>query len=316
MAVRHPKAQPYATHPGSMRLRPGSLSILMLTYNESLNVEKCLESVSTWCQEIHVVDSGSTDGTVELVRKYTDHVYFHEYLDHRSQLSWALQNVRFRSEWLLVLDADNVVTPALAQQIAETLAHTSIDTNGYFVAHHYYFHGQRMRGFKPWSLRLLRLGHFTIDKSEMVDFRFVVSGQLRYLSGVMIESNKKEDDINFWIDKHQHFAARLAIEEYLRRHGYLSWSHTPRLFGTADERIAWFKERWYRMPLFLRPVLYYIYRYFFRLGVLDGRKGIIYHCFHALWFRLLIDIGIAEVHENIVTGRCTISELTSAYSGS
>ena len=316
MAVQRPQQQRVLTRPRAEAVRPGSLAILLLTYNESLNVESCLRSLAPWWHDVHVVDSGSTDGTVELVRQYTDHVYFHEYVDHRSQLTWALEHVPFDSEWLLIMDADNALTLALRQQIAHAIAHAPANVNGYFVAHRYYFRGQRMRGFKPWSLRLLRRGHFTVDQSEMVDFRFVVQGQVGYLSGVMIESNKKEDDVNFWIDKHQRFAKRLAIEEYLRRHGYLSWSHPPRLFGTADERIAWFKERWYHLPLFLRPVLYYLYRYVFRLGILDGREGLVYHFLHALWFRLLIDIGIVELQESIESGRCTVAELTAAYHGS
>jgi len=145
-----------------------------------------------------------------------------------------------------------------------------------------------------------------------VDFRFVVDGKTRVLRGCVYEDNRKEASIDFWIDKHRKFSARVATEEVLRRMGELQWTVRPRLFGNPDERIIWLKERWYVMPLFVRPFLYFFYRYFVRLGFLDGTPGLVYHFMQALWFRLLVDIRIAELRKQIKGGQVSVKELAAS----
>src|SRR5579864_732363 len=270
------------------------VSVVVLTLNEAINVERCLRSVAGWCQAVHVVDSGSTDRTLDIARGYTSSIHFHEYVDHASQLAWVLQNVDFDTDWILLLDADNEVTPQLRQDIADVLAHPTPNVNGYYGPHRFFFRGKPIRGFKPWSLRLVRRSMTTVDHSELVDFRLIVRGTTGVLRGDLIEHNLKENDIDFWTNKHQRFATRLAVEEILRRSGYIRWSFQPRLFGNPDERITWFKNRWYHAPLFVRPFAYFLYRYVFRMGFLDGKNGLVYHLLQAFWFRLMVDIKMAD----------------------
>jgi glycosyltransferase involved in cell wall biosynthesis len=293
--------------------RRAPVAILILTYNEALNVEHCLKSVAGWCSEIHVVDSGSTDSTLDIVRAYTDHVYTHEYVDHRSQLTWAFEHVPFSSDWILLLDADNAISNLLQGEIARALSRDNRAVDGYYLAHQYYFRGKPIRGFKPWSLRLLRKGTFEIDQSELVDFRIVVRSRVGYLPGTMTEQNRKEDDIDFWIDKHQKFSSRMAAEEVLRRSGYLDWSFRPKLLGSHDERIAWLKSRWYTMPLNVRPFLYFAYRYVYKRGFLDGANGFVYHFLQAFWFRLLVDIKMADIYREIERGDYTLDDLAREH---
>jgi hypothetical protein len=171
-----------------------------------------------------------------------------------------------------------------------------------------------MRGFKRYRLALFRLGKTHVDQSEMVDFRFVVHGKTQFLTGAVHEINHKEDAIDFWIDKHQVFSSRQAAEEVLRALGQRNWSVTPRLFGNPDQRILWFKNRWYRMPLYVRPALYFMYRYFFRMGFLDGVNGFIYHFLQAFWFRLLVDIKIAELRRRLTCGELSLGQLAESFS--
>jgi hypothetical protein len=113
----------------------------------------------------------------------------------------------------------------------------------------------------------------------------------------LIEENVKEENITFWIDKHNHFASRQAEEELYRVANPTSWKANPSLFGSRDQRILWLKIRWYRMPLYLRPFLFFAYRYFLRLGFLDGKKGFIFHFLHGFWYRLLVDIKIEQLRD-------------------
>jgi hypothetical protein len=152
-----------------------------------------------------------------------------------------------------------------------------------------------------------------VDDSELVDFRLLVRGMTGFIQGDLIENNARENDIDFWIDKHQKFATRMAVEEVLRRHGYIRWSFKPRLFGNPDERITWIKNRWYRAPPLVRPFIYFLYRYILRMGFLDGRNGLIYHFMHAFWFRLLIDIKITDLREGLARGEWSLDQLAREY---
>jgi glycosyltransferase involved in cell wall biosynthesis len=94
------------------------VSAVVLTFNEALNIERCLASVAGWCDDLHVVDSGSTDGTVEIARRYTSDIYSHPYVDHASQWTWAFSALPLKHNWILLLDADNFVTDELKHQMA------------------------------------------------------------------------------------------------------------------------------------------------------------------------------------------------------
>jgi glycosyltransferase involved in cell wall biosynthesis len=289
------------------------VAAVIFTYDEEVNIEACLKSIAGWCQEIFVVDSGSTDRTLEICHKYTDHIRSHPYVDHASQWDWVLKNLPITCEWVMPLDADHVVTETLKQQIIQAVLNPDQSTNGYYARHQYFFWGTPICGFKPYSLRLFRHQKTHVDHSELVDFRFVVEGKTKLLSATIYEINNKELSIDFWIDKHQKFSSRMAIEEVLRASGSLGWSISPRLFGNPDERIIWLKNVWYRLPLYLRPFIYFFYRYILRLGFLDGTTGFVYHFLHAFWFRLMIDIKISELRQRLACGDVTLEQLSEAY---
>lgn len=288
-------------------------SVAIFTFNEEKNIEACLRSVAGWCPEIYVIDSGSTDRTLEIVRRFTEKIVFHAFVDHATQCDWMLRNVVFSSEWLLRLDADNVVSENLKNAILGALKTDEPGVDGYYAVHRYFFRRKPVRGFKGHLLCLVRHKNIHIDRSELVDFRLVPKGTTKVLRGEMYEDNRNEDNIDFWIDKHQKFSTRLAAEEVLRRSGLVGWSLRPRLLGSPDERIIWLKERWYHLPLYVRPVIYFVYRYFWRLGFLDGVNGMVYHFLHAFWYRLVVDIKIAALREELGSGRVSLNELSAKF---
>lgn len=286
------------------------VSVVITTYQEEANIEACLRSVAGWAEQIVVVDSGSTDRTLDICSGYTDEIVAHDYVDHASQWAWALRNTSLRNAWLLALDADNIVTAELRAQIDEVVAEAPNEFAGYYVRHTHYFRNRPVRGLKAKWLRLVRHERARVDESELVDVRFVVDGRIGSLSGAIVESNQKELSIDFWIDKHTKFAQRMAAEEVLRRSGRLPRSVAPKLVGAGPEqRMLWLKERWYAMPLYVRPFIYFVYRFFLRLGFLDGMNGLVYHVLQAFWFRLLVDIKIGELEERISRGELTLEKL-------
>jgi glycosyltransferase involved in cell wall biosynthesis len=278
------------------------VTAVVLTYNEAPNIRRCLDSVRGFC-EIFVVDSGSDDGTVEICREYTSEIHAHPYENHARQWQWALENLPLTTDWVLALDADFAVTPELKARMGSELGHLPAAVAGIYVRHLYVFGGSVIRfgGTKQYWLRVIRRGFAHPDLSDLVDFRFVVDGGVARWREAVVEYNRHDDDVSTWLRKQDKFSLRLAVEEELRRAGQHAWQIRPRLFGATDERFAWLRDRWLSLPLFLRPVLYFLYRYILAAGFLDGRGGFLYHALQGFWLRLLVDWKINQLRALRVT---------------
>lgn len=272
------------------------LSVFILTKNEQNNLEACLASLAGWCSDIHIVDSFSTDRTLEIARKYTSHIHQHAFEGHTQQRTWALRNLPFKHEWVIALDADHRVTPELRDELIAVFAEPPQDVAGFYVKRRQIFRGRWIRfgGYYPkYMLKVFRHASAYLDNNEF-DYRFYVHGRTENLKHDIVEANLNEWQISFFIEKHNKFAGELAAEEFARRRG-LRYLVSPSPFGTHDQRVLWLKTIWLRLPLFVRPFLYFFYRYFVRLGFLDGKQGAIFHFLQAFWFRLLVDIKLDEM---------------------
>src|SRR6266702_294143 len=267
-----------------------TVSAVILANNEEANIAYCLESISR-IANIYVVDSGSTDSTVSICERFGARVFHHTYANHADQWRWALENLPIVTRWILALDADFVVSHELLDRISRETEGLSENIGGIYVRHLYKFGWGRIRfgGTKKYWLRMVRRGCARPDSSDLVDFRFHVDGDVLRWPEAVIEHNRKDDDIAIWTAKQDKFSLRLAVEEELRRRGLHGWDRTPRLFGTVDERFSWLRDRWLDLPLFVRPVLYFLYRYIVAGGFLDGRAGFLYHSLQGFWLRLVVD---------------------------
>jgi glycosyltransferase involved in cell wall biosynthesis len=274
------------------------ITAVVLTHNEEKNIAYCLESIAA-LPHVLVVDSGSTDRTLEICRAHGATSVYHPYSSHASQWEWSLQNLTIETPWVLALDADFVVTPKLLERIQRELPRVSGDVAGIYVRHLYRFGGGLIRfgGTKRYWLRIVRRDRVCPDTGDLVDFRFVVNGNVIRWHEPVIEYNRNDDDISVWTAKQDKFALRLAVEEELRRRGMLGWSGRARLLGTTDERFAWLRDRWLQLPLFIRPVIYFVYRYVVAGGLLDGRAGFLYHALQGFWLRVLVDCKTLELRQ-------------------
>ncbi len=272
------------------------VSAVVLTYNEEENLGECLDSLCGKIK-IFVVDSGSTDRTLQIAKDRKAYIVQHPYSSHASQWAWALRELPIETPWILALDADFVVSPELLKRMEVELNKVPEEVGGIYVRHYYRFAGGLIRfgGTKQFWLRLVRRGRAKPDLSDLVDFRFAVEGStLRWREGVT-EWNRKDDDISTWIKKQDIFALRLAVEEELRRKGALKWEGKPAFYGNTDQRIAWLRDRWLGLPLFVRPWFYFMYRYVLAGGFLDGRAGFLYHFLQGMWLRVLVDVKTIEL---------------------
>lgn len=279
---------------------PSSITAIILTKNEEQNLSFCLESLAGLCHQIFVVDSGSTDKTAAIATQLGAAWITHPFETHAKQWNWALENLPIRTEWVLALDADQQITAALKEELLCRLPKTPAEISGYYLLRKQIFRGKWIRfgGYWPkYLLKLFRTGSTGCDENELVDFRFYLSGKAGFLKNILIEHNHKEDEILFWLQKHLHFIELLAQEEYHRRSGHASWKTLPRWNGTPDQRVLWLKSCWYRFPLYVRPFLYFVWRFVFLLGFLDGPRGWLFHFLQSFWFRLMIDVRLRELPE-------------------
>jgi glycosyltransferase involved in cell wall biosynthesis len=293
------------------------LSIIILTYNEEIHLERLFKNIAEWADEIFVVDSFSTDKTLEIATKYGCKVFQHPFENQAQQFNWALDNLDIKNEWILRLDADEYLTEELKNEIAETLVNMGtsdvpnvninvrtldvqkLEINGYYIKRRVYFMGRWIRhgGYYPtWLLRLFRKGKARSEHRAMDEHIVLLEGRVAKLKNDFIDDNKK--GLSDWINKHNNYSSREAIERLKENSKYKM--QNSKSLGEPVSRKRWFKENFYlRLPPFCRAFLYFIYRYFFRLGFLDGKEGLIFHFLQGCWHQFLIDAKIYEAKKNV-----------------
>jgi glycosyltransferase involved in cell wall biosynthesis len=279
---------------GMPDLEPLPISVVVLTFNEERNIEECLRSVREWAGEIFVLDSGSTDGTLEIVRRYTSHVASHPFENYARQRNWAQENLPLTHDWVFHLDADERVTPELADSIRRFFR----DGNdrryqGAIITRRTVFLGRPIwhGGHYPaWHLRLFRRSSGRCEDRKY-DQHYLVEGPTAKLSGDLIDVLMT--DLTVWMVRHAKWGACEA--EQLESDEAQQDLVRGRLRGNAIERRRWWKSSVYaRAPLGWRAFAYFLYRYFFRLGFMDGYEGLIFHFLHGCCYRFYVDAKIYE----------------------
>ncbi|MEP6611533.1 MAG: glycosyltransferase [Mucilaginibacter sp.] len=274
-------------------------SFIIITYNEEVHLPRLLESIKNLQAPVFVLDSGSRDNTVAIAKDYGAAVLQHAFENHPMQWDFALKNFNVKTPWVICLDADQVVTAELNQKLSAFKDEDYGDIDGIYFNRKNYFKGRWIKhgGYSPfYLLKMMRFGVGYSDLNEGMDHRMVVPGKtVIWKDGVIIEENLKENNISFWIAKHNRYSDLVAQEEVERMMQIRSQTVKPHFWGSPDERTAWLKQLWWKLPRYVRPMLYFIYRMFFQLGILDGRTGVIFHFLQAFWFRLVVDIKIDEI---------------------
>ena len=280
------------------------ISVIILTYNEELNIGNCLKSVADWANEIIIVDSFSADKTLEIAKKHTNKIAQRTFVNQAEQFNWALDNLEIKNEWILRLDADEYLTEELKSEISEifnirtsdVLNVPKLDINGFYIKRQVYFMGRWIRhgGYYPaWFLRLFRKGKARSEERKMDEHLVLLEGKAERLKNDFIDDNKK--NLSWFIQKHNNYASREA-DGILRTSDVLNigTSNVQKLSGQVARK-RWLKDNfYYRLPLFCRAYLYFCYRYFIRLGFLDGKEGLIFHFLQGFWYRFLVDAKIYE----------------------
>lgn len=282
-------------------------SFIILTYNEEINLPGLLQSIASLDAPVFVLDSGSTDATLEICEKYHVKTASHPFENHPKQWDFALKHFDIQTNWVICLDADQQVSPELLLHLKNFNEQDFADVDGIYFNRKNFFKGQWIKhgGYFPfYLLKMFRKEVGFSDLNENMDHRFIVPGKtMIWKDGYLREENLKENKIKFWIDKHNIYSDLLAHEEVERLQKIRRQTLKQKLGGTPDERTAWLKNIWWKLPRYWRPTIYFSYRMIFQLGFLDGKKGIIFHFLQGFWFRLVVDVKIDELMQQTTQNR-------------
>ena len=282
------------------------LTVIILTLNEEKHIARCLQSLRGLARRVVVVDCLSTDGTVILAQAQGAEVVQHAWVNHSAQVNWALDNVPIKTKWTMRLDADEVVTPELVAALNNGLSGYPDEVTGLTVNRQIHFLERWIRhgGIYPVQvLRVWRTGHSRCENRWM-DEHMVVESEIAHVNADIADINL--NNISWWTDKHNRYASREAVDLFLQHRGVGQVSDSARLNFQASAK-RWLKLKVYaRLPLGLRALLYFLYRYFLRVGFLDGWQGFVFHFLQGFWYRFLVDVKVGEVEQYIRDHNCEV----------
>jgi len=267
------------------------ISVIVAARNEEKNLPSCLQSLRD-AGEVFLIDSQSTDATPEIARSFgAKVVQFHYQGGWPKKRQWALENLPFAYDWVLLVDADEALTPPLSEEIRAAVEDP--DINGYYVSLRMFFLERLLRhgGAEFWKLSLFRRGKGRYEcrlkdqDASMADMEVhehvVVEGATARLSNPLVHRNV--ESLSRYIQKHDEYS-NWEARVLLRRERDSSEPHSielaPSLFGSQAQRRRWLKKRLFALPG--SPILLFLYRYFLRAGFLDGVPGLIYCGFQAV----------------------------------
>lgn len=270
------------------------VTVLILTKNEEINLPDCLESIKGFAKRVVVVDSGSSDKTVEIAINNDADVYTHTFENYARQFNWGLDNTNISTKWTMRLDADERLTPELCAELDELMRkHDTDSVNGVTMEAWLYFMDRKIKhgGHQKRKLMLFKTGIGRVEDRKMDEHTILSEGTSVSAKNRFIHYDFK--DMTHWMNKLNWYATR-EMQDYF---DFIDGKSAD-LRIEDDKTISRIRGKkfgvYYKFPLFLRSWLVFIYYYIFALGFLDGREGFIFHWMYHRWYRTLVDAKIYE----------------------
>ena len=285
------------------------LTAVILTLNEERHLARCIGSLKDLGAEVVVADCFSTDRTLEIARKHGARVVQRAWVNYATQFNWALTQLSPDTDWVLRIDADEVLTPELAAEIRERLPSVDPEIDGVYVGRRMTFQRRPIRHGGLFPVRVLRLFRYGRGQCEnrWMDEHIKVAGPTAHFRGEIIDDNL--NSLTWWTDKHNHYASREAVDLLNLEHGFMPQDTVASLRGGQAGFKRWLKEVVYaRLPGGFRAFAYFFYRYVIRLGFLDCQAGTAFHFLQGFWYRYLVDAKVAEVRRYMAGSGCDVVE--------
>jgi glycosyltransferase involved in cell wall biosynthesis len=280
-----------------------NIAVVILTYNEAIHLPRALDHIRGFVREIFVIDSFSTDSTVDLAKAGGAQVLQHPFQNYARQFEWALENAPITSEWVMRLDADEIIEADLAAEIVAKLPALPLDITGVNLNRKTIFQGKFIRWGGRFPLTLLRIwrrGKARIENRWMDEHMYLIEGHTVTFRGGFADHNL--NDLTFFTSKHNSYASREALDALNQRLRLFE----PQLALTGESTAKqakikrFLKESVYnRLPFEISATLFFLYRYLIQLGFLDGRRGLVYHVLQCFWYRFLVGAKLRELEQAV-----------------
>lgn len=276
-----------------------NLSVIILTYNEELHIRRCIENILPIAKDIFIIDSFSTDKTLEIAKEYNKvHILQNKWENnYAKQFNWGLENADIKTKWVLRLDADEYLSPELIDELSRTLPNLSDNYTGIVFPLRRVFLGRTIRRGMP-AIKLLRMFQYGKASSEirMMDEHIQLNeGEAIELKNEFVDDNL--NNLSWWTQKHIGYAIREAVDLLDMEYDLTGSAKNDEIIKLNSQAIKKRKRKhsYSKKPLFWRSFAYFIYRYFFKLGFLEGKEGFLWHFLQGWWYRTLVDAKVYEI---------------------
>ena len=286
-----------------------NISVIILTYNEEKHIERCINNAKQFSNEIFIVDSFSTDKTVEIAESLGAVVVQNKWENNYArQFNWGLDHLSITNEWVFRLDADEYLTDALITELKERLPLVEDDINGIvFPLKRYFLNTHIKRGIGTMNLlRLFKNGKARCENRWMDEHIHLFSG-----SSILFKESFCDHNLNnltWWTLKHNNYSIREAIDLLDIELNLFAVKHDNDIKQLSKYALIKRKKKakYVKLPLFFRSFIYFLSRYFFKLGFLDGREAFLWHFLQGWWYRTLVDAKIYEIKKHCGTDKVKI----------
>ncbi|WP_343704415.1 glycosyltransferase family 2 protein [Chitinophaga sp.] len=276
------------------------ISVIILTYNESKHLARCLDSMRQVSEDIYIIDAFSTDDTLDIAARYGARVHQRKWVNYADQFQWALDNCGISTPWVMRMDADEYLEPALVREINQLEVPAKV--TGLYIRRKVLFKDKWIRygGFYPHNLlRIWRNTAGSIEQRWMDEHIVISGGETMQLKEHIVDHNL--NSIHWWVNKHNNYAIREMVDLLNIKYRFLE--EDKRLLGAESsqaKRKRFLKEKVYAsLSPGARASLYFCFRYFLRFGFMDGYRGFIFHFMQGYWYRLLVDVNVKEFEEKL-----------------
>lgn len=285
-----------------MTAGPLSITAIILTYNEDVHLERCIASIAGLVSRIVVVDSFSTDSTIEIAARLGAETLQHAFRSHAEQFQWGVDIAAPTTDWILRLDADEYLEPALRAEMRARLPSLDAAITGVYLRRKVIFRDTWIRhgGYYPTLLlRLWRNGCGRIERRWMDEHVVLTRGEATTSRADFVDHNLA--GVTRWTEKHNRYATLQMVDFINLEHGLFPLDRALETETGSQARLKRILRNrvFAHAPLYLRGLLYFFQRYFLRLGFLDGRDGFVFHFLQGLWNWILIDAKIDEARAYI-----------------
>ena len=269
------------------------IAIIFLTHNSETNIHNSIKSAQKISNDIYVVDSFSKDTTTLIGKELGCKIFKRKFINYSDQRNWIIRKLNKKYLWQLHLDADEVVDKELVKSINQVINKKKSKKKTFLIKKKYYFFKKKLNfsGLNHWHLRLFKSKSVLCEK-RLYDQHFISREEIFKIDTGFVH-DKDIMNINEWKRKHKRWAKLESKDIYNKRglENNFQKTHDPRY----DFRKS--KLSYYSLPKYFRAIIYFIYRYFFKLGFMDGKYGLLFCFYQALWFRLLIDYEINKLEK-------------------